>query len=303
MPSRRAWARANAVLAEHRRRLLRRKGVRSVDVGLRLRRGRPTDEVAIRVHVEAKPPCEDLPPRSRLPEEIDGVLVDVIEGTCRPLACPAATATLRVRRSRLRGGYAIGRWEGGGFGTIAALAADDAGAEHLLTAQHVIAGSAAVVQPAGSGSAVGTVSPLGVLSPWMDAGLVNLDGSRKALGGLHWLGMLAGVRTIRETDLPLPVRIVGACSGRSRGQVTSIRFDPVIEYPSAGRIRFRQQLHIAGERPGSEFSQGGDSGALVVDEGTRAVGLLFAGEGPGQNDHGVATPIGRVLDRLRVAFV
>jgi hypothetical protein len=60
---------------------LRQPGVRAVDVGYKLRDGRPTDELAIRVHIEQKLPPSSLPPDERLPERLGAFPVDVIEAT------------------------------------------------------------------------------------------------------------------------------------------------------------------------------------------------------------------------------
>ncbi|MGH6611815.1 MAG: hypothetical protein ACRECQ_16345, partial [Burkholderiaceae bacterium] len=54
------------------------------------------------------------------------------------------------------------------------------------------------------------------------------------------------------------------------------------------------------------FSDGGDSGALIVDANGLAVGLLFAGsESGGRNGKGVtfANPIGTVLEKLKVELI
>jgi hypothetical protein len=59
-------------------------------------------------------------------------------------------------------------------------------------------------------------------------------------------------------------------------------------------IGFDRQIEIA-PLDGNPFSLGGDSGSVIVDEGMRAVGLLFAG-----NDVDVtyANPIQTVLQTL-----
>jgi hypothetical protein len=65
-----------------------------------------------------------------------------------------------------------------------------------------------------------------------------------------------------------------------------------------GNARFERQLVITGAR---EFSAGGDSGSLIVTDGTlwadrRPVGLLFAGSATST----LANPIGPVLERFGV---
>jgi hypothetical protein len=72
--------------------------------------------------------------------------------------------------------------------------------------------------------------------------------------------------------------------------------------PILGNLRFDQQIEIESAGDGS-FSDGGDSGSLIVDDDFGAVGLLFAGsEAGGENGLGLtfANPIGTVLDALKV---
>jgi hypothetical protein len=57
-----------------------RRGVVSVEVARRWRDGAPTNEVGIRVTVAKKLPPEDVPAGELLPEELEGVPVDVVEG-------------------------------------------------------------------------------------------------------------------------------------------------------------------------------------------------------------------------------
>lgn len=50
-----------------------------VGVGLRMRRGKPTGEVALVVMVSRKVPDADLAPDQLIPSELDGIPVDVLE--------------------------------------------------------------------------------------------------------------------------------------------------------------------------------------------------------------------------------
>lgn len=58
-----------------------RRGVVSVGVARRWRGGVPTDEVGIRVTVERVLPRADVPEGEMFPDDIDGVPVDVVEGS------------------------------------------------------------------------------------------------------------------------------------------------------------------------------------------------------------------------------
>lgn len=71
--------RARTVKAAHEKQLLAKANVVGVGVGLRRRRGEPTDEVCIVVSVRKKVRREQLSPVDRIPAELDGVPVDVEE--------------------------------------------------------------------------------------------------------------------------------------------------------------------------------------------------------------------------------
>ena len=72
-------SRIQAVKAKHEKRLLRKRNVVGVGVGLRQKAGELTEEVVLTVMVRQKQPSSALPPRDRIPSELDGVPVDVQE--------------------------------------------------------------------------------------------------------------------------------------------------------------------------------------------------------------------------------
>ncbi len=69
-------------------------GVTGVGIGGRLRDGRPTGEVVIKVFVERKRPAAEVPPGQLLPPQFEGVGVDVSELAAARLeaAAPATAA-------------------------------------------------------------------------------------------------------------------------------------------------------------------------------------------------------------------
>jgi hypothetical protein len=114
-------------------------------------------------------------------------------------------------------------------------------------------------------------------------------------------GKLAGVGSAVTEDGTV-VHKVGRTTGETSGRVTAFELDNVIVGYDIGNLRFDNQVEIEGAGLKS-FSDGGDSGSLIVDEALNAVALLFAGgdEG-GTNGMGLtyANPIHAVLDALRV---
>lgn len=98
------------------------------------------------------------------------------------------------------------------------------------------------------------------------------------------------------------VRKVGRTTGQTRGRVTAFEMDNVVVGYDLGNLRFDDQIEIEGAGV-QAFSDGGDSGSLIVDEDRQAVALLFAGgDSGGSNGMGLtyANPIHAVLDALKV---
>lgn len=77
----------NAALGELdkvRERWLKRPGVTAIDVGYRVKGGRLTDELAIRVHVKRKLPREALNEDDLFPGRLGDFVVDIIEAEYGP---------------------------------------------------------------------------------------------------------------------------------------------------------------------------------------------------------------------------
>jgi S1-C subfamily serine protease len=98
---------------------------------------------------------------------------------------------------------------------------------------------------------------------------------------------------------------IGRTTGVTEGRVTAFDVDNVVVNYDVGNLRFDNQIEIEGA--GSRaFSDGGDSGSLIVDREMRAVALLFAGgETGGSNGLGLtfAHPIGAVLSALKATLL
>ncbi|HJK98720.1 MAG TPA: hypothetical protein RMF84_15980 [Polyangiaceae bacterium LLY-WYZ-14_1] len=99
-----------------------------------------------------------------------------------------------------------------------------------------------------------------------------------------------------EARLGMKVAKYGRTTGYTRGTVTGVNAIIDVSY-RGGTARFEDQILISG----AGFSQGGDSGSLIVSEGVwvtdrRPVGLLFAGS----RTSTIANPIEVVLDRFDV---
>jgi hypothetical protein len=130
------------------------------------------------------------------------------------------------------------------------------------------------------------------LEAGIEARLRQLRGLGGSLKGLSQLPLDEGLR----------VGKVGRTTGATRGRITAFELDDVIVAFGAGNISFDGQIEIEGEGDAS-FSDGGDSGSLIVDEEFGAIGLLFAGsDSGGTNGRGLtyANPIAAVLSAMKV---
>jgi hypothetical protein len=124
-------------------------------------------------------------------------------------------------------------------------------------------------------------------------GLVN--GKDRTLAGL-------GPEFIDEGTT---VHKIGRTTGATKGRVTAFDLDNLVVNYDMGNVRFDGQIEIegTGRKP---FSDGGDSGSLIVNADMQAVALLFAGsELGGRNNLGLtfANPIHRVLADLNAALL
>jgi hypothetical protein len=98
---------------------------------------------------------------------------------------------------------------------------------------------------------------------------------------------------------------VGRTTGPTKGKITAFDLDNIVVGYDSGNLRFDNQIEIEGTGR-SSFSDGGDSGSLIVNESMEAVALLFAGgDQGGSNGLGLtfANPIQRVLSDLKATLL
>jgi hypothetical protein len=100
----------------------------------------------------------------------------------------------------------------------------------------------------------------------------------------------------------MPVQKFGRTTSLTLGEVDSINVTVNVGY-TAGTALFENQIIIVGKRRrgrkivDATFSEGGDSGSLIVTQGNNdPVGLLFAGN----SSVTIANPIDEVLTTLSV---
>lgn len=140
-----------------------------------------------------------------------------------------------------------------------------------------------------------------------DAALATLSGQvafdEATLHGLPEIGTLKGLRATLETSVD--VAKVGKTTTATRGRVTAFGVDNLRVDFDIGELEFDDQIEIESRDP-RPFSQGGDSGSLVVDRDGLGLGLLFAGTDLGSfGGSGLtfANSLHRLLEELEVDLI
>lgn len=254
---------------------------------------RPTADVAVRVYVRNKLRRDEVPAAALVPDEVDGLPTDVISvgdvALLRPVRC----------------GVSVGHF-GITAGTLGCLLqVDDDESRYILSNNHVLAdvNRAAIgddiLEP---GPADGGTVPIAELSDFepielhgptneMDAAIARVLDPSDVLSDIEVIGAVQ--------NPPMPgalyqsVRKHGRTTKHTVGVIMDLSADLWVRVLPQAMAWFEDQLVVIGA--GGEFSQPGDSGALVVDAVARSpVALLFAG-GSG---HTFANPIDRILARF-----
>jgi hypothetical protein len=121
---------------------------------------------------------------------------------------------------------------------------------------------------------------------------------------LNGLGRLRGLRNDPLTGNEA-VKMIGRTTGNTTGTISTIELDNITVDYDQGQATFHSQIEIQGT-PTVSFSEGGDSGSLILDDQLAALGLLFAGSstgGLGNLGYTYANPLEEVLTQLRVDLV
>ncbi|MCB1007253.1 MAG: hypothetical protein KDB35_23920 [Acidimicrobiales bacterium] len=281
-------------------------GVQGLGIGQKITAGTETGELALRVYVEAKLPkgsCHAPVPSTVALPDLGQVHTDVVEiGPIRP-------ESFRERVRPVLPGCSVGHPDISA-GTLGAVVTYQGKPGHILSNSHVLAASGmatvgdAVLQPArDDGGVVGKdrIGSLAAFVPFVhtDEGFPNrVDAAvasvRKAAGPDPVIRLVgrppAGVTT--RVRRGMHVHKVGRTTDHTFGVIQDVNLRIALNYPG-GRVGFRDQVLC------SRYTDGGDSGSLVLSSSDRAVGLHFAGS-PSAS---VFNRIAHVLADLDVALV
>ena len=254
------------VLSRHEQELKAYQGVHYVDVGYKFEDGKPTDELAIRVHVGEKQPESELESSQVLPREIENAPVDVIQSS------PGLEQNPRDKRfDPLEGGIAVKNTRHTSFGTLGAVVFDAASSVPMgLSNHHVLVGQGGregdrIAQPSSGNPA----DVIGTLTRWnlnLDCAVCRLSDSREFSRGI--VDFPQGVKGIVQPVVGMAVAKSGRTTQTTFGIVDGVTIEEFTMIPDPQN-----------PPPTGEISAGGDSGSVwLEDTTTNAVGLHFAGE-------------------------
>jgi len=296
--------------------LLKKKNVVGVGIGKKITKGQRTDKNCITVLVSRKLPLKALAAEDVVPKEIEGVVLDVIQvGTVRAFAGPTdkwrpAPGGVSIGHYKITAGtlgvVVKSRTTGKRMilsnNHVLANSNDAAAGDEILqpgpydggtVEQDVIARLDRFVpiqfQTAPSTCSLGnSLTALfnaltkGIGSSFRVQGLQISQATNRVDAALalpladnlvkdEILGIGAVNGWTEEVDVGTAVKKSGRTTGLTEGSVEVLDATVNVEY-GEGKIATFTGQYVAGP-----MSQGGDSGSLVVDGQTRAVGLLFAG--------------------------
>jgi hypothetical protein len=288
-----------------------------VGLGRKIKSGKTTRTYCVRVYVERKIPLAALAPELVLPGRIGGVVTDVIEtGRFRAQAPgpPISQGRLRPAKPGCSIGFQFPDAQSGDLmaGTLGALV-EAGGIQYILSNNHVLANENAlpvgtpIFQPGlldGGNAATDAIATLARFIPLVTGGPNSVDCALAAVsnaGGvsaaiLPKIGRLTSAEPIDAAE-GMRVEKTGRATGYTMGTVFDVSATIAVQF-DLGMLTFADQVLIRSDA--GAFSDGGDSGSLVVDRGTgRATGLLIGGV----PQYSIANHIGDVLQALNVSLV
>jgi hypothetical protein len=291
--------------------LMRYAGVESIGVGVKMVADRLTDDLCFRVYVSQKRPKGAVRKIDRIPSNILGAKVDVIEKGYVFATADTSTYTslrggIQIRNEFFSGETRIGA------GTLGCLARTADASNKLvgLSARHVLLdGLTGSPLPSGVGTEIGhptwikcccccsynevgdVIVTSAIASP-LDCGVFELDNSaRDKVIAEGMENHIVGIGTLIGVAQAVCFEIV-----RKRGASTDLTSGVVVDVLYEGS---KILINPCTEHP--NFNDAGDSGAVIVNSSNKVVGLLIGASRTATNK-GVASHIQPVLAALNITI-
>lgn len=266
-------------------------GVQGLGVGEKLTDGQEAGQLALRVYVDRKLPlsrCKTPVPRKVPVPELGEVDTDVLE------IGPVETEMFTTKARPAMPGCGLGHTAVtvGTFGCLVRKKGENP-AVYILSNSHVLADSGAaspgdwVCQPGPRDG--GSVPPDGLarladFAPFdygdgfpnlVDAAIAKVHSDRSVTGAIRIIGLrpMDVSHTLRRG---MRIKKVGCTTDLTFGQIQDVDFRVRIPYKRDGfsqkaLVGFRDQVLC------TRYSQGGDSGAIILNRRDEVIGLHFAG--------------------------
>lgn len=258
--------------------------VQGVGVGNKVVHRIATKEKALQVYVDRKVYGSLLPTALRIPDEIEGVPTDVVETGVFKIGRKFPPIYQRRVRPAIPGiSVAHKDVSAGTFGALVREGSDI----YILSNNHVLANEDRgrvgdnILQPGpydGGRPDRDTIAQLAAGVPLkkdeanlVDAAIATPVVREDVAPEILNIGRAKGEA---EPEVDMAVRKTGRTTRYTEGVITATDVTLRVGY-STGSLIFTDQFLVSGAR--GKFSDGGDSGSLIVDKDNRAVGLLFAG--------------------------
>lgn len=260
-------------------------GVNGVAVGHKIVAGKKQDEPSIRVYVNKKRKKDDVPDNEQIPETIKGIRTDVIERD-RPIRAYSQLPHDTKMYDTMVGGINIGN--AAETGTLGAIAVDNNTGEMLILGScHVLAPTKnwsagdAINNPAENQQHIVASLKSAKITSYIDAAIATVKDPTKIQCEIVGIGPVKG--NIDEIEiknmLEKHVKKRGITTGVTSGVIESIGGGVTVQYDH-GLVNavLSEQIEIRPDS-GDKFSDRGDSGACIMDDSGKIVGLLVGGDG------------------------
>ncbi len=249
--------------------------------------------------------------------------------TCETVPPPQQTALARPIPLGISGGNIhsffrskAGKLLGCTSGTLGSMVQDSSLNQYILSNNHVLADENAakpgdrIVQP-GLVDVTCIKSPSNAVATFNSKVKINFAGGNNtvdaALGAVEpgmvspqilFIGDIAG--SVATPTLALPVQKMGRTTCVTTGKIAGLDANITVNYSEVKKpklAKFINQILVTGSPATPTFGGPGDSGSLILTQGScpQAVALLFAGSTDGTVT--IANPISTVLSALNVSMV
>lgn len=274
----------------------------ALGLGYKVKNGIISSKECISIFVNNKLPLHELLPNNIIPSTYNGIITDVIDSG--PIT--ASSLTNKIRPTL--GGYSIGPIAGGDGGTLGCLVTDGK-CYYILTNNHIIIDEKItqigmpIIQPAiiDGGTIEDEIATLSLYIPLkpktnsnraenlVDCSISKITKRSLVSTKIAFLGRPKGTVLPYIAD---DVVKVGRTSELTKGSIISIGATVKLSMDETQYLFVNQIIT-------TKMSSAGDSGSILFDKNTNAVGLLIGGS----NSQSLFNPIDAVLDSLKVKLV